>query len=251
MKILAIIGSPRKKKCFEFSKMIEENLKKEISCEFEYLFLNEANLKYCRGCGLCLTDEKKCPIKDDFLIILEKLKKSDFTIFASPVYSYHESALIKNFFDRFHFLHFRPIFLNVFAVNLIISNYSGIKGVTKYLNYTSRSWGYQIIKNIGISNYLYNTNQKYKKRIDNEIAGIVRKFLYLKSNNKRINPCFYDFLLFKDKKILIKNYKNKYPIIYKYWEEKKYLERYYYYKVCVNPLSRLFLMFKNLDLSES
>jgi len=56
MKILAIIGSPRKKgNSYKATKEVEERMKQLGKVEFEYLFLKDADLKMCSGCFNCVS----------------------------------------------------------------------------------------------------------------------------------------------------------------------------------------------------
>ncbi len=76
MKVLAIIGSPRKK---GNTYKVAERLKNELlsidsSISFEYLFLADCDLKMCRGCFSCFAKgENTCPLKDDLDTIYEKM----------------------------------------------------------------------------------------------------------------------------------------------------------------------------------
>ena len=110
-KVFVISGSPRKNG--DTSKLVREieaqTAKSDI--EFEYIFLREHNLEFCRGCMLCMKKgEDKCPIKDDAPAIRNKILSADGMIFCSPVYEHQVTALLKNFFDRFVFLMHRPVF---------------------------------------------------------------------------------------------------------------------------------------------
>ena len=54
MKVLAIMGSPRKKgNTYKVSRMVEESMKKLGKVEFEYVFLKDLNIKTCLGCQVC------------------------------------------------------------------------------------------------------------------------------------------------------------------------------------------------------
>ena len=67
MKVLAIMGSPRKKgNTYKVVQEIEQRMRELGNVEFEYLFLRDANLEPCRGCDNCQPKgEDLCPIDDD------------------------------------------------------------------------------------------------------------------------------------------------------------------------------------------
>lgn len=111
MKVLAIIGSPRKRNTYETVRQIEAIHKQRARVEYEYLFLKDMDLKLCTGCHLCLMrGEGLCPHKDDRDLIIEKIEGSDGVILASPTHSMNVSWLMKNYFDRTSFIMHRPRF---------------------------------------------------------------------------------------------------------------------------------------------
>jgi multimeric flavodoxin WrbA len=86
MKILVIMGSPRKGNTYRAAKKIEESMKAMGSVDFEYLMLKDADLSQCRGCFICFTKgEDHCPCKDDSPVIERKMHSTDGVIFATPV----------------------------------------------------------------------------------------------------------------------------------------------------------------------
>lgn len=73
VKVLAIIGSPRKGNSYRITQQVENHLKSysvtdssgKVDLEFDYLFLKETNLKMCEGCSSYISRGKeKCPLKD-------------------------------------------------------------------------------------------------------------------------------------------------------------------------------------------
>ncbi len=128
MKILAIMGSPRKKgNTYKVVQEIEERMKEMGDLEFEYLFLKDANLEPCRGCHTCLLKgEDLCPIDDDRPKIEEQILNSDGVILASPVYLFNVSALMKKFLDRFAYVCHRPRFFNQYLMSVSTAGGSGL-----------------------------------------------------------------------------------------------------------------------------
>jgi hypothetical protein len=66
-KIIVISGSPRKNgDTSKVVKQIVEQMSSKADIQFEYIFLREQNLEFCKGCMQCMSKgEEKCPIKDD------------------------------------------------------------------------------------------------------------------------------------------------------------------------------------------
>lgn len=50
MKILVLIGSPRKANTYNTVRKIEQFHKQVLDCEYEYIFLKKTNLDICKGC---------------------------------------------------------------------------------------------------------------------------------------------------------------------------------------------------------
>ncbi|AAM07698.1 flavodoxin family protein [Methanosarcina acetivorans] len=111
MKVLVIMGSPRKCNTYQAAKKIEEFMQPMGGVEFEYLMLKDAIFSQCRGCLVCFSEgEDHCPCKDDTPIIEQKMHAADGVIFATPVYGMNVSALMKTFIDRFSYIFHRPRF---------------------------------------------------------------------------------------------------------------------------------------------
>jgi multimeric flavodoxin WrbA len=99
MKVIGIVGSPRKKGNTE---LLTEHVLKAISEEgldTELIRLAGREIKPCNACEQCRTEER-CAIEDDFMPIYLKMKKADGIILASPVYYGSASALIKALMER-------------------------------------------------------------------------------------------------------------------------------------------------------
>jgi multimeric flavodoxin WrbA len=133
---LAIIGSLRKANTYEIIRKIEIHHNDIYGCEYEYLFLKDANLKLCQGCHLCISKgESLCPLKDDRDLIIEKIERADGIILASPNYAMNVPWLMKNFIDRFAYTLHRPIYFGKKFMILINSgSYMGVKSALKLLS---------------------------------------------------------------------------------------------------------------------
>jgi multimeric flavodoxin WrbA len=101
-KILGISGSPRKNGNTE--KMINYVLSSapELDYEFETVRLYELDIKPCTACDACKKNGGKCIIKDDLVLLTEKIKSSEILVFGTPVYWWGPSAGFKLFMDRWY-----------------------------------------------------------------------------------------------------------------------------------------------------
>ncbi len=97
--ILVLSGSFRKKGnsdllCDEFIRGAQESGHK-----VEKIHINDKQINYCRGCGVCNTTHK-CVQKDDMAEILDKMIKADVIVMATPVYFYTMNGQMKTLIDR-------------------------------------------------------------------------------------------------------------------------------------------------------
>lgn len=101
MKILAILGSPRKNGNSEvLAQTVAEKIAEIREAEIEYLRTQKLDISGCIGCNGC---EKTgmCVIKDDMTDVYEKVDQADIILLATPIYFYGPSSQIKAVIDRF------------------------------------------------------------------------------------------------------------------------------------------------------
>ncbi|MBS7247073.1 MAG: flavodoxin family protein [Candidatus Jordarchaeales archaeon] len=133
MNILAIVGSPHKKWGCTYrltKRMLDEC--QSLGAETEIVLLQDYEINYCRGCGLCLV-EGECPQKDDVKLIQGKMMEADGIVMASPVYVFHVTGLMKNFIDRCLPMGHRPSLHGKYAA--AISVYLGVGDVEAVARY--------------------------------------------------------------------------------------------------------------------
>jgi len=74
---------------------------KEAGANVEYFKLKNYNIKECSGCYTCWTKTPgKCIFKDDMTILREKYREADLVVFASPLYIFNVTGILKTFMDR-------------------------------------------------------------------------------------------------------------------------------------------------------
>lgn len=103
MKVLGVVGSPRKKGNTDI--LIDEALKgaETAGLKFEKIFLNDLEIKPCQAeCSDYCKKRGYCKINDDMVPLYDKLFESDIIILATPVYWYGPSAQLKTFIDRWY-----------------------------------------------------------------------------------------------------------------------------------------------------
>jgi multimeric flavodoxin WrbA len=100
MKMLVVLGSPRKRGNGEtLARKVVEAFE-QGGGTVEFIRLNDLNLRPCQGCGGC-DKTGNCVIKDDMTAIFQAVDDADRILLVSPVYFYGLSAQCKIFGDRF------------------------------------------------------------------------------------------------------------------------------------------------------
>jgi multimeric flavodoxin WrbA len=111
MKIITILGSPKKKgKTAEVLGLFEKIiLSKEH--EIERIDVTDYHINGCIGCYACMskTNEPGCVQNDDMALILEKMLEADAIVYATPLYSFNFTAQMKPLVDRHMCLIKKPL----------------------------------------------------------------------------------------------------------------------------------------------
>jgi multimeric flavodoxin WrbA len=176
MKILAIIGSPRKGHTYRIVQQIEQMLGQNPGMTFEYVFLSQLNLQPCRGCYVCQSrGEQFCPLKDDLPVLVQKMKTAEGVIFASPAYTGNVPALMKNLMDRMAYFAHRPAFLGKPAM-LVATASSGTADTLKALGWF-RYTGFEVVSKLGIPVWpSHRLAWQGGKTVDQKIERAVARF---------------------------------------------------------------------------
>jgi multimeric flavodoxin WrbA len=99
MKVLGIVGSPRKNGNTEI--LMNEVLKvaHNAGCETEIFLMSEKKVAPCDACGTCF-ETGSCVIQDDMQELYAMMESAQAIIFGSPVYFGTVSAQMKAVMDR-------------------------------------------------------------------------------------------------------------------------------------------------------
>lgn len=238
MKILVIMGSPRKGNTYRAAKRIEETMQSMGNIEFEYLMLKDSNLSQCLGCFICFTKgEDYCPCKDDAPYIEQKMHSADGVIFATPVYGMNVSALMKTFIDRFSYIFHRPRFFDKKALLLSTTGALGLKEVLDYLKLVAGIWGFEVSSRVGIVTPPGPISRR-KEQENNQKLEKAASLFYNSLQKEHRPPGLKDILVFRAQKASFGELGQSSPADYAYWKEKGWLnsETKYYVDMPVNPV---------------
>jgi multimeric flavodoxin WrbA len=104
MKIMAVIGSPRRGGNTEFLvERVAQGAASRTDIELDTLFVSEHDIGYCSGCLTCTfppPGTKTCPLPDDMPGILERMAACEAFIFGTPNHMRTVSAPMLTFFSR-------------------------------------------------------------------------------------------------------------------------------------------------------
>jgi multimeric flavodoxin WrbA len=104
MRLMAIIGSPRRKGNTELLvDQVIAGCRSKTDVDLEKLLVVDKRIDYCTGCLTCIMPSPgtgRCVLEDDMAGILENMKKSDAFIFGTPNHMRTISAPLLNFLSR-------------------------------------------------------------------------------------------------------------------------------------------------------
>ncbi len=176
MRVLTIIGSPRKGHSYRVVQQIERRLTQNPKVQFEYLFLSQLNLQICRGCYVCQSrGEQDCSLKDDRAELVNKMQEADGVILVSPAYTANVTGLMKNMMDRIAYTAHRPAFLGKPA--MLVATASSFTGDTlkalAWFGYT----GFEIVSRLGVPVWPSpRRGWQGGKSVDQKLERAVRRF---------------------------------------------------------------------------
>ncbi|MFX1520838.1 MAG: flavodoxin family protein [Promethearchaeota archaeon] len=241
MKILIVLGSPRRKNTYKLTGLFEEYLRADTQTAVEYLFLKEHALDYCRGCHTCLRlNEEKCPHHEVTASLKETMDQADGVIFAYPSYMSNLPALMKNFVDHFAYLQHRPCYFEKKALILTTSQGSGLKKSRKYMEFVVKSWGFHLVGTIEIKMLAYERSEKYQLNVKRQIQKLSTQFINALLTQKSHVPSISQLIDFQVWRLIVTSTRNSYPRDYEYWEKMEWLSKGYYNDVSINPIKKRF-----------
>lgn len=240
-KILVISGSARKKgDGYKMTESIRKEFRDDNLYNWEYLYLNDYEIKGCIGCRMCnKSSEEKCPFKDDLLSIVSKMIEADGFVFTSPVYSIAISSQMKAFIDRTNYLLHRPSLIGKPSIIVSTTEFGGTRSVIKYLSHILSSLALRYEKGLGVRIGAYKNNKNYKNKTDKRIKKLAHIFKTSLEAGNRQKPYFKQAILFKAWQTRAFISKDKSPYDYQYWKTKGWFEADYYYPTKIGLLPTL------------
>lgn len=225
MKIIVLNSGKKNGNTTTIIDNVKYNLKlKEV--EWIDYNLNMYDVKYCKGCEVCLR-QGHCVIDDDVQEIMNKLKRADGVILASPVYMGNITGKLKSFIDRTCSWYHRPELIGVPMLSVVSTAGSDLKYVLNYLEKTAIFWGMQPAGKIGkkINEYDLVESDEYKDFI-----------WHLNHAKTQYAPSLKQLIHYQVQKILAEKILD---IDREYWDKKGWLDQLYYYDCEINIFKKV------------
>ena len=124
MRVLGIVGSPRKSGNTEILMNEVLNVAREAGCETELFLMSEKQVAPCDACGTCF-EVGACVVQDDMQELYAMMDRADAIVFGSPVYFGSVSAQTKAIMDRTFSLLRRRSLKNKVAGTLVVTRRVG------------------------------------------------------------------------------------------------------------------------------
>lgn len=223
--IVLINGSPRKKTTYNYLLKLA-NLLQSKGFTTKIVSLGELNITPCTGCEVCII-KGKCIHKDGVEELRNEMKRADGIVIASPVYLRGISGLLKNFIDRTCEYYHRTDIEGKPVLSIATTAASGLKETLTYMEDVVVQWG--AIPCGSISRSLRNNKEITESEIE--------KFLsYINNGTDSYRPSLKLLMGFQVQKILAKKI---IPLDKTYWEQKGWMESYYFFPCKISLYKRI------------
>jgi multimeric flavodoxin WrbA len=203
MKILAIVGSYRKKgNTARIVDLIGEQLQiaaagADEPLEIDTVYLGHHDIRLCRGCRVCFDrGEEHCLLKDDLLAIKARMQTADGLIVASPVYVDDVSGTTKNWIDRLAHVCHRPEFAGK-SVYLVATTGSSPTGhAIRTLRTAMLCWGYYVAGEAGFKTGALMPQDEIETRYRRQAAKIAGNLFGAICQRRFTRPTFLSLMTF-------------------------------------------------------
>jgi multimeric flavodoxin WrbA len=236
-KVTAFIGTQSRKATYRAVQEFEKNLAQSGDVEFEYVFLSDYRLEFCRGCKLCFNKgEQYCPLRDDRDVLLEKMQNSDGIILATPNYAFHVSARMKNLLDRLAFIYHRPRFFGKACTAVVVQGNTGGGEIAKYLCTAAEHMGFHSSKGCW-ARTLDPMTERQERVLCEKVRQSSARF-YRELHRPVPTPSFFRLMIFRMVRTSIKSVPQDFRD-YQVYREMGWFESDYYYPTSLGPVKKI------------
>jgi multimeric flavodoxin WrbA len=224
--VIAINGSPRKKKTLALLEKITTHLE-TYQVQTTVLNLGDYQIGDCTGCEACILRTSRCVQEDDVQEIKSRIVAADGIILASPVFMMQITGKMKSLIDRTaHWFH-RPPNVGKPALAVATTQGAGLGDTLDYLQTVSIQWGMHPTGKIG-----WRATDK-SSRLERHAE---RFAWHLSVDRQFYRPSLKQIMTYQVQKVLALKV---FDIDRAYWEERGWDQRFYYYPCRISLYKRL------------
>jgi multimeric flavodoxin WrbA len=238
-KVTAFIGTQRRGATYRAVQELEAGLRHRLDVDFEYVFLDDYSLEFCRGCKLCFDKgEEHCPLKDDRDVLLQKMADSDGVVFATPNYAFQVSARMKNVLDRLAYLYHRPRFFGKTFTAVVVQGFYGGGTIRKYLEDTGEGFGFVVTKGASVTT-LEPMTERQQRKISREMNAAAERFHEGLMRSGPPSPSLFRLFVFRMSRMNVRCLLDERARDFRYYREEGWLESDYYYDTSLGSVKKL------------
>ncbi len=236
-KIVAFVGSARKRHTYDAVHQFLRNVHALGPIESEVVRLSDCVLKPCRGCLTCFgRGEEFCPLDDDRDLLMGKMMAADAVVFATPTYSFQVSGTMKLFLDRLGFVFHRPRYFGKLFTSIVIEGIYGGRKVREYLDFVGRGLGFTVVKGscMMARDDMTDTHQQ---KVDRILAGHSARFHAALGRSPYPAPTFMNLMIFRMSRVHVRALDDGY-LDHRYFRDHGWFESDYFYPTRLNVVKK-------------
>jgi len=239
-KIVAFVGSARKRYTYDATSQFLANLMKLGEYETEIVMLGDQKVGTCRGCKVCFVrGEEFCPMKDDRDLLIGKMMAADGVVFATPNYTFQVSGIMKIFLDRLGFICHRPRFFGKAFTGIVTQGVNGGGKILKYLGFLAMTLGFNTVKGSCHTAFEPMT-EKNRRKWDRDLAAHARRYHVMLTKPGLPPPSLIGMVAFRFSRTSMRNLLDDRSRDFNYFRDKGWFESDYYYPTRVSlPMKAL------------
>jgi multimeric flavodoxin WrbA len=238
-KVIAFVGSARKKATYQAVQRFLAQLQSLGEIEGEIVFLSDYDLDPCRGCKQCFDrGEEFCPLKDDRDALVDKMIHADGVVFASPNYAFQVSGYIKTFLDRIAYILHRPRFFGQAFTSIVVQGIYGGQDIVKYLDLVGNGLGFATVKGCCLT-ALEPMSTSEQVKMDQALARQSRRFYARLMGSPYPAPRLFNLMAFRMSRTSMKRMLDDSNRDFSYYAERGWFESDYYYPTRLGVFRRL------------
>ncbi|MGD0230527.1 MAG: flavodoxin family protein [Syntrophorhabdales bacterium] len=217
MKIVALVGSPRKGRG-NTAGLVDLVLAgaKEGGGQGDVIYLPGDTVRPCRGCDVCHVSGS-CGQKDEFASIRDRIMAADGLVLASPNYIDHVSAQLKAFIDRCCGVVHTLGFSGRYGAAVVTSGGGPEEPIARYLERVLVVTGIVPVGSVGAT--MGQAQQVYPGDVETAARDLGRGLVEAWKEKKRFPDAERDIAAFRERmRWLVTSRKDVWAYEYDYWK---------------------------------